>query len=298
MPSVSRRQFLATACVAAGSDLYAAPATPRIGIEVYSLLGQIGKDPAATLKQVAAIGYETIELATYIKFGSAAAVRKMLDDAGLACPSLHVSLEPIQEAIDFAKTLGAKYLVAGACWKKDVPAAQADVLAVINSLTLDDYKWSADLFNKNGERAKSAGLEFAFHNHNFDFKKLAGGVVGYDELLRLTDPDLVKLELDCGWMAVAGASPAEYLRKYGSRYRLLHIRDFKSGFPHSLVLGPAEMAQCVPLGEGSIDYRPIFAAAKEIGVREYLVEQEPSLKAPLAETLKVDYDYLTRNLNR
>ena len=76
----------------------------------------------------------------------------------------------------------------------------------------------------------------------------------------------------------------------------LHTRDFQAGFPHSLTLGPAEMGLSCPLGKGSIDYAPIFAAAKKAGVREYFVEQEPTLRVPLADSLKIDYDYMNRQL--
>ena len=94
-------------------------------------------------------------------------------------------------------------------YKADPQGGQlALFLAVIRGLTLDDWKWNADKFNKVGEQIKKAGLQRAYHNHNFEWRTY-DGLVAYDEFLRRTDPALVKLELDCGWAAVAGKDPAE-----------------------------------------------------------------------------------------
>ena len=110
-------------------------------------------------------------------------------------------------------------------------------IAIINGLTLDDWKWNAEQFNKVGDQVKQAGLQLAYHNHNFEWKSY-GSVTGYDEFLSLTDPGLVKLELDCGWATVAGQDPVAYLTKYPERYSLLHIKDFRKGFtPRTTLMG-------------------------------------------------------------
>jgi len=122
-----------------------------------------------------------------------------------------------------------------------------------------------------------------------------GGVTGYDEFLRLTDPDLVRLELDCGWVTVAGHDPVDYLTKFPARYQLLHIKDFKKGFAPTQKLAETGEGTPVPteLGRGSIDYSRIFAAAKKAQIRSIFVEQEPPFKEmPALEAIKVDYEYL------
>ena len=105
-----------------------------------------------------------------------------------------------------------------------------------DSLTLDDWKWNADLFNKAGEQAKKAGLRFGYHNHHIEFREF-GGVTAFDELLRRTDPDLVTIEPDCGWVKVAGLDPADFIAKHASRVGLLHVKDVKAR-PHPRPVRP------------------------------------------------------------
>lgn len=115
--------------------------------------------------------------------------------------------------------------------------------------------------------------------------------------LKSTDPALVKFELDCGWMSAAGHSPAEYLRKYPDRYRLLHIEDFQPTDKPSLGLGPAVRPVPAELGRGHLDYGPIFAAARESQVEWYYVEQEPPFTEMTAiQAIKVNYEDLRKML--
>jgi sugar phosphate isomerase/epimerase len=102
-------------------------------------------------------------------------------------------------------------------------------------------------------------------------------VTGYDEFLRLIDPDLVKLQLDCGWMAVAGIDPVSYLTKFPDRYRMLHIKEFKKGATPDTTLGDQKPGAPIPteLGRGTVDYRRIFAATRKGTIAAYYVEQEP-----------------------
>ncbi len=255
----------------------------RLGVQAYSLGAQPEPDLAATFAALARIGYREVEM-SFLQTVPPAVLRRLLDDAGLVCPSVHLGFSPIEESIAFAHQLGARFLVAGAAWKRDpssvstdaAPASMPWFLAVLNNLTLDDYKWNADNFNRAAEAARAAGLRFAYHNHNFDFKTL-DGAIAYDELLRLTDPSLVSLELDCGWIIVAGFDPVSYLTRFPTRCRLLHIRDFAPAFPVSTTLDPAAMSFCVPPGQGSLDYRPILAAARAANVEHFFLEQEPTL---------------------
>ena len=285
----SRRHFLtqvgkaaAAGALVAGQPLrlLADPLGRPIGLQLYTVGQQLKEDSDETLKKVAAIGYRVVETAGL--FGKKPAeVKKSLDDAGLKCLSLHIwSPGGIQETIPYASELGAKYVISSA------------TLPRRDTVTLDDYKAMAEHCNQLGREAQSAGLQFGYHNHNFEFKPLAGGI-GYDELLKSTDPGLVKFELDCGWMAAAGHDPAEYLTKYPDRYRLLHIKDFKPRPKPSYSLAKDERPAPAELGRGHIDYKPIFAAAAKSEVEQYFVEQEPPFaEMPALEAIKVDYDYL------
>jgi sugar phosphate isomerase/epimerase len=276
-----------------------------IGLQLYTVGKEMEEDPRGTLKKVAAVGYKEVELSPTSKL-IAKELRPMLDEAGLTNPSGHYLLPDLLKDLDgkiaFAKDMGQHYMVVVVPWIADMSRVYADpktgqlgfVFAMLAALTLDDYKWSAEQFNQVGEQVKKAGLQLAYHNHNVEFKKFEGGVTGYDEFLRLTDPDLVKLEMDCGWATVAGHDPMQYLHKFPDRYKLLHIRDFKKGFTPTYKL--AEISDGAPvsteLGRGGIDYSKILAAAKKLHIASIFVEQEPPTEMPALEAVKVDYEYL------
>ncbi len=262
-------------------------------------------DPFGTLKRVAAVGYQAVELSPIGKV-PLADLKKGLDDFGLKCPSGHYMLPDLltklEQHVDAAKQVGQEYMVVTVPWVADPSRFKADpaggqmgfFLAVIQGLTLDDWKWNAEQFNRVGEQVKEAGLQLAYHNHNFEFKSY-GSTTGYDEFIRLTDPDLVKLELDCGWVTVAGHDPVAYLTKYPDRYRLLHIKDFRKGFTPTTNLMEQGPNAPIPteLGRGEIDYRNIFAAAGKGQIRALLVEQEPPFtNMPAFDAIELDYQYL------
>jgi len=280
--------------------------TMPIGLELYTVGKEMEEDPRGTLKQVAAVGYKEVELSPMSKIG-AKELRPMLDEFGLENTAGHYMLPDLLKDLDskiaFAKEMGQRYMVVTVPWIADMSRVKADpkdgqmafFMALLASLTLDDFKWNAEQFNKLGAQVKKAGLQLGYHNHNFEFKKYQGGVTGYDEFLRLTDPELVILEMDCGWVTVAGHDPIAYLNKFPSRYQLLHIKDFKKGFTPTQTLGETGEGAPVPteLGRGVIDYGKIFAAARKAHIHSLFVEQEPPFKEmPALEAMKVDYEYL------
>ena len=217
-----------------------------IGLQLYTVGKEMDADPVGTLRQVAAVGYKEVELSPMSKISSKD-LRKALDDFGLreSFRTLHAagSADKLQQNIEAAKELGQEYMVVTVPWVADPSRFKSNpsegqmgfFLAIIQGLTLDDWKWNAEQFNKIGEQVKAAGLQLGYHNHNFEFKSY-GSTTGYDEFIRLTDPNLVKLELDCGWVTVAGKDPIKYLTEYPDRYRLLHIKDFKKGFTPTTTL--------------------------------------------------------------
>jgi sugar phosphate isomerase/epimerase len=303
----SRRAFLRN--TVAGAAAFAAfgdwPAIGKanplglpIGLQLYTVRDQLQKDFDGTLKQVAAAGYQEVEMAGFYN-RTAAEVRKSLDATGLKCPSAHYPLVELMSGLDekigYAKELGLQYMICAFPWVADPSRFKAAgsnpmavAMALANGLTLDDWKWNGEQFNKIGEQTKKAGIQFGYHNHDLEFKKF-GGEMGYDEILQETQPDLVTLELDCGWMAVAGRSPAAYLRKYPTRYSMLHVKDeLDLSKPTTSLAG----ASPTELGRGKIDYKPIFQAAKGAHITHYFVEQEAFPDAPPFEAIKIDCDYL------
>jgi sugar phosphate isomerase/epimerase len=309
--TTSRRTFVKAAASGLAASLLeipsmnASPLNLPIGLQLYTVGDEMDRDPAGTLRAVAAVGYKQVELSPLTKT-SPKDLKKAIDGAGLENPSGHYILPDLisnlQEKIDLAHQFGQEFMVVAVPWVADSSRFKPDpksgqlglFLEVIKGLTLDDWKWNAEQFNKVGEQVKKAGLQLAYHNHNFEWKSF-GGVTGYDEFLRLTDSAFVKLELDCGWAAVAGQDAVLYLTKYPQRYSLLHIKDYRKGFTPRTTLTDKDPGAPIPteLGRGAIDYHRIFAAARKASIRALFVEQEPPFKdMPVLEAIKVDYEYM------
>ena len=302
MTQISRRKFLAqTATVTLLSSMrstkaLAAGMNSPIGLELYTVGDPLTKDPAGTLRKIAAIGYQEVEVSGFANL-TPAALRKLIDDAGLKCPAAHLQFgfKETAKVLDEAKELGVPYAASSILLpESDAPAGgMGGVMTKLNSLTADDFKRIAERANRIGEETKKAGVQFAYHNHTHEFRDLGEGQTGYAILLAETDPDLVQFEADCGWMVTAGANPVEYFQRYPKRYRVIHIKDFPAGTKVTTAMGGPNAPHPTELGRGHIDYKPILAAAKRAGVEHLFVEQDPPMVGMTAlEAAAVDYSYL------
>jgi sugar phosphate isomerase/epimerase len=283
MNLASRRSFLKTtgaiavaACGGAGR-LAAAPLRFPIGLQLYSVRDLLPKDFDGTLGKLREAGYTEVEAAGYYD-RAAAEFRKAMDRVGLRCVSAHHGLSVLRpqldQLIEYGHQLGLEYIVCPSPVRRD-PGAKG-------ALNLDDWRWVAGEMNRIGEKVKAAGMTFGYHNHGPEFGT-EGGVVFYDELLRLTDPKLVIFELDCGWVFAAGRNPVDYLSKTPERFPLLHVKDMAreaNGQFHSTVMG-----------RGVMDYRPILRAAT--GLKHYFIEQEEFDIDPM-EALRLDAEYMLK----
>jgi sugar phosphate isomerase/epimerase len=264
-----------------------------VGLQLYSVRDLLPKDYEGTLRQLAAIGYREVEAAGF--FGhSASEVKQAMDRAGLRCVSAHYSMAElmpkVDELIQFGKDLGLGYIICA--WPMvDVPShpKPEKLRGQITAMTLDDWRWNAEQFNGIGERMKAAGIRFGYHNHTVEFRAV-DGVVIYDELLRLTDPAKVTMQMDCGWVIVGGKDPVDYLTRYPARFSLLHVDDFKLSAATAKAT-EADPPPSTEMGRGSIDYRRIFEAAKKGAIEHAFVEQE-EFDMPAMEALKIDADYM------
>lgn len=287
MSPTNRRRFLKEFSLGVGAltltrpravSLQAAPLGLPIGLIVYTVRDDCAKDLEGTLSKVAQIGYKEVEMYPPFFGRTAAEIRRILDQDGLTCPSAHWDVAKAasewEKQLDDAREIGLKYMIS------TIPRSKPAVL--------DDYKRGAELLNEQGEKCRKAGIQLAYHNHNFEFKTF-DGVVGYDELLRSTDPALVKMEMDCFWVTFAGRDPVEYFKKYPGRFALLHIKDLKSGYTPST--SKVENQPFTEVGRGVIDWKRIFAAAPKGGLKHYFVEQDRCDRPPL-ESIKISYDYL------
>ncbi len=304
MSHFDRRGFLrggaaAVALGAAGrriSRLWANPLGLPIGLQLYTVREQAAKDIKGTLTQVAAIGYQEVEIDGFYH-EKPAELRKTIEAAGLKAPSGHCGAEQLKndptELIDSYREVGAQYLVCA--FPAHRPgAAQAMVRAAgqpfAPNFDADDYKWMAEVFNKTGEQCQQAGMQFAYHNHNLDFKTF-DGETALDQLLHNTDSKLVQLELDCYWVSRAGKDPVDYMKRYAGRVPLLHIKDMKSGLTPTTDIMKGGDHDFIEVGRGCIDWKRIFSAAPETGVKHYFVEQDVCDGPPI-ESAKISYEYL------
>jgi sugar phosphate isomerase/epimerase len=293
---ISRRRFFALA-----GGVLAAAAVPRqmwgasgfpVGIQLYMVNADLTKDPAGTLKKIAEIGYSEVETAGWGKL-SAAQFRDLLRDAGLRAPSAHFGFgtQDTGKLLDDAKTLGVEYVVSSMLPPKD--EGMVDFFKSLNSLSAEDFRRIAAQANEIGQRTKASGMQYAYHNHNFEFREVGDGKTGYDILLEETDASVVKFETDCGWMKVGGKDPVEYLRRHGNRIAMLHVKDFKNITKPVTALFSPDRPIPTELGRGSVDLKPIVDAGLRAGVKHIFVEQEPPFKeVPAMEAAEIDYRFL------
>jgi sugar phosphate isomerase/epimerase len=274
---------LGAATIVAGTkmagNLFANPYGKPIGLQLYTVRDQLEKDVPGTLKEVAAIGYKEVEI--YDLYGmSPAQFTKLLKDNGLTAVSghylLNVEKTEWEKKVEEARELGLKYMVHA-------------ILDSEERKSLDDYKRHVELFNKIAEQTHKAGMQFCYHNHNFEFQKF-DGVTVYDYLFKHLDPHLVQFEMDCFWVTHAGQDPVALFKKHPGRFPLLHIKDLKAGNPPTQEFD-AKMGLFAEVGKGTIDWKRIFAAAPQGGMKHLYVEQD-FCEIPPLESVKVSYEYL------
>jgi sugar phosphate isomerase/epimerase len=273
--SFVRRLLLGAAAVACLPESRAASGKRRlskIGLQLYTVRKELEADFEGTLAKVAAAGYREVEFAGYYEH-TPAEVKAVLARNGLSAPSAHfqsvVSSGGVREAIEAAKVIGHEYLVYAY-----LPAEERR--------SLDDYKRLAERLNRAGEECGRAGLTFGYHNHDFEFAPMEGRIP-YDLILEGTDKALVKMELDLYWITKGGQSPLAYFRKHPGRFPLVHVKD----------MDDTPRRYFTEVGRGTIDFKEIFAASKQAGIRHYFVEQDETPASPFT-SIKTSIDYLKR----
>ena len=241
----------------------------KIGVQLYSVRDLMKSDFEGTLTKVAAIGYREVEFAGLFDH-KPQDVRAILDKNGLSAPSSHVDYKKLgsdwTKTLDEAHTLGQSFIVC--------PWVDEDLRK-----TVDSWKQVGETFNRAAEESKKAGIQFAYHNHDWEFQKL-GNKFLYDLLLKETDPHLVQMELDLFWITKAGQDPLTYFNRYPGRFPLVHVKDMKKN---------GEMTE---VGNGAIDFKRIFAQSDKAGIQHYFVEHDDP-KSPL-DSIKISFENLQR----
>jgi len=264
----------------------ALPAEHKIkamGLQLYTVRDAMKSDFEGTIAKVAQIGYKEVEFAGYFDH-SPKDVSALLKKSGLTAPSCHVPYASVEnkweQQIEAAHTIGHKFIVCPWIDPKQ-------------RLEPDGIKRAADLFQKAGEASLKSGIQFAYHNHTFEFQPLEalGGKLPYDVLLA-TDPKYVKMELDLCWITVAGKDPVEYFNKYPGRFPLVHVKDMKklpTGAEAASASPEKVMSDMTDVGSGVIDWKRIFSHSEMAGIRHYFVEQDSPSDAFASITKSYQY---------
>ncbi len=294
---MNRRNFLAgggalaaTVALARHRKALAAACQLPAGVQLYTIRGLLQRDPRAALAALREIGIVEAELYGLDTAGSSLfglpirEFRRALDDNGIRVPISHIGgdLANVPAVADTAQKLGIETVVVarpnewqrngGSAAEPNVGRAQLDALAARLDRAGRDYR----------ER----GLGFGYHNHEAEFVPV-DGVIPYDYLMSRTDPDLVKIELDIGWLAYAGADPVAYLERYSDRVIACHMKDYDPA-----ITSEAPPRKLVAPGAGTIDFAAVLAAMNAGGVAHAFIEIDIS-DDPLA-AIRAGHDHLTQ----
>jgi len=270
----SRRDFIkASGTLTLGTFMWPhtwMPARNDVGLQLYSVRKEMLTDAVGTLQTLAKIGFKELESARSEKgnyYGlKPAEIKKIAADLGMTVRSGHVHVdENFHQAMDQAAEAGQDYLICSS-----MPS---------QGQTIENYEKCADIFNKAAEDCKKHNLIFGYHNHEEEFEKVNGKVL-YDILLEKTDPNLVKMEMDIGWLIVTGNDPYKYFEKYPDRFHLWHLKDMDLTKKVS-----------VEFGKGGVDIKGLLKNASKTGMKYYFVEQEEYAVTAI-QSLKDDMKYL------
>jgi sugar phosphate isomerase/epimerase len=272
----ARREFLkklgalAASSVMAPALAFGAEKVSNIGIQLYTFRQEMMADPRGTLKIIAGLGIKEVESASS-ELGhyyglKPVEMKQICSDLGMTLRSGHVSIDQKwMHTIEEATKSGQEYLI---CSTLPYPG---ETVAV--------YQRIAERFNQAGEECKKAGLKFGFHNHDVEFHQNNGQVL-YDVLLENTDPQLVHMEMDLGWVIEAGKDPLHYFNTYGPRFPLWHLKDMKGRVS-------------TEFGNGTLDIVGLLRHGKASGLKYFFVEQEEYTVSPL-QSMKINMAYLNK----
>lgn len=277
----SRRSFIRKSGLAiAGAALVPSMAfrksDPKTGLALYTIRQDMTRDVAGTLAAVAAMGYNWVEAASYSDgkfYGMAPAeFRRTVQGSGLQLISTHngINRDNADKMTDDAAAAGLKYLI--------LPSLPGSW-----SRSLDGFREAADFMNYAGSLCKSKGIKFGFHNHSVEFKEI-DGTVPFDILAENTDPKLVIFEIDLCWIVAAGKNPVDYFKKYPKRFELWHFKDMTTE------------KRDATMGEGVIDFRPIYAEARKSGMKYHFIEQDNCTTHTPLESARISREYLINNI--
>ncbi|GAB3495201.1 sugar phosphate isomerase/epimerase [Spirosoma knui] len=234
-----------------------------LGIESYTYRNSFPKDVTATLDLIKSLGFTEMEGGAP-KGLTEEEFKKMLDQRGIKLVATGSGYEQIvkdpESVVKKAKALGASYVMVA--W---IPHQKSN-------FSLENAQKAVEDFNRVGKVLADNGLTFCYHNHGYEFQPYQDGTL-FDYIVKNTDPKYVSFEMDIMWAQHGGADPVKLLNKYGSRWKLMHLKDLRKGVKGDLSGGtPPE--NDVVLGQGQIDMPAVLKTAKKVGVKHYFIEDE------------------------
>lgn len=238
-----------------------------VALQMYTVRDVASEDFVGTLKKVAEIGYEGVELAGAPEM-SASELKKLMDDLGLKMAGAHVGKDDLtvnlKATADYYQELGCKYLVTSGLVQGD-------------QKTEDGWKEGAKVFEEVGQNCKELGMAFAYHNHSFEFVQF-GGKYALDILYEESDPELVKAEVDLYWVQHGNEDPTAFMKRHGARAPLIHVKD----------MDDSEDRTFTEVGTGIIDFPAAFEVCEATAAEWYIVEQD-RCNMPSVESAKVSF---------
>ena len=264
----------------------------QIGVQIYSVRDEAGKDFAGTLKALKEMGYDGGELAGTYGL-SASEIRKAADDAGIDLFSAHVPLGDLrsdpERTVALYKEIGCRWIVVPYLMPEDRPQAGHF------EKTIADLKAIS-------EECRRQGICLCYHNHDFEFFRMPDGRYALDVLYESLPAENLQTELDTCWVHVAGVDPADYVRKYAGRAPLVHLKDYdgeKSEDMYALIgidRKPDPNAKPFdfrPVGSGKMPIKEVIRAAEDAGTVWLIVEQdEPAKGENRMDSVRKSADYL------
>jgi sugar phosphate isomerase/epimerase len=254
-----------------------------LAIQLYTIRDAVSDNLEKALEKLVALGFTELEIYGYNEtfFGkNRTEFQTILKQTGLKVISSHHTTGIIHKdrgtllyswetAVEDLHFIGAEYMVCSYLFPEE--------------RTVENYKKLPELFEKCGEATQKAGIQFAYHNHDFEFEKLEGDKSVYDFILENTSSDLVKMEMDLYWISKAGLDPLVYFEKYPGRFPLWHVKDMKAG-----------TKDFTEIGNGLIDFKKIFSAKEKAGLKHWFLEQDSSDK-DIFESIRISKKYILEN---
>lgn len=277
---------------ATASDLTVAdPKTFGIGLQLYTIRDAMGNDAPGSLKKVSDIGYKYVELADY-KNGKfygylPGEFKKMVNDLGMDIISSHAGIPPQGITDDEVKKMAEDHAKAGTKYCMQPFVEDGD------RKTVAGYKKMVAEWNKVGKIMKENGIQFGYHNHNFEFDTVEGKVPYFDVLLSEIDKDLLTMELDLFWTTKAGQNPVDLFKKYPGRFQLFHMKDM---YTKEATFFKTASNDFAPVGEGVIDFKEILAAKDIAGMKYMFVEQDSTKDDKPFDAIQLSITNLTTKI--